>query len=68
MLVALKGKSGTFQTAPLGLRNFRPLADGPRARYIAPTDRHHGTLNQQVPHLAPIFLDPGNRLLKAKPP
>jgi hypothetical protein len=38
----------------------------PRARYIAPTDRDcHRTLKQQIAHLAPIFLDRGDRLLKA---
>jgi hypothetical protein len=46
---------------------FVDRLDFPRARYTAPTPLPQH-LNQQIPHLAPIFLDRRNRLLKAKPP
>jgi hypothetical protein len=41
-----------------------PRARDPSRRLIAIAT----ALNQQIPHLVPIFLDRGNRLLKAKPP
>jgi hypothetical protein len=69
VLAARRGKPGTFQTAQLRRRKFWRLAEWP-SRRIHRADRSPlpRTLNHQVPHLAPVLFDRGNRLLKAKPP